>query len=531
MTTNQQPDPIQRPELRIRQMRIVWRDTFITSPALDPGHRPADFFACCCRALENLPCVVADTSSQPNQALPPLLRIIDRVSRSVASAGHANLMRFQFAPLWLTNIRPALGRYHRPAQKLTRSQVMQASTEASKNRAWIGLTPVLLLHDAGVGIVEYYATVNLPSMIPGETLSGDHAPVSTDGGLDTEKTVEMVRLGIHTNLLSMSTEWRDLIPDPPADHGFYQIVETEPGDQKVAGGLLIVAGLRDLSHALVSLLDADSADPPPRPTGSTTVVLVDTDPAPGPDLEPFVNEYAFELRGIGAMDKFYRERAKWIVHRELNDNFSTDAESGVYLLGNSELILFNDQLDEVAAGFQDHLNLLDDEHTVTYLYMHYGVLIEWIYLQEAILRAYLQRLDTLAAATPIRRPAMIATLHGALADLVQYQENISPYANRIEFLERARRYHQLDQLSERFERKQDLLLTYSSEYHDYREARAAEFLNFLVAILTGGELGNLIVNALGITPDENVPLYVTVTLGSILIAFGAMILLRRSKDR
>ncbi|MBN1120620.1 MAG: hypothetical protein JXJ17_06045 [Anaerolineae bacterium] len=525
MAINQQPNPIQRPDLRIRQMRIVWRDTFITSPALDPGYQAADFFDCCCRQIENLPCVVADTSTQPNQSLPPLLRIIDRVSRSVASAGHADLMRFQFSPLWLTNIRPALGRYHRPAQKLTRSQVTQASTEASKNRAWIGLTPVLLLHDSGVGIMEYYATINLPSMIPGETLTGDHAPATTDGGLDTEKTVEMVRLGIHTNLLSMSTEWKCLIPDQPTDHGFFQIVETDQD------GLLVVAGLRDLSHALVSLLDANSADPPPRPTGSTTVVLVDTDPAPSYDLEPFVNEYAFELRGIGAMDKFYHERAKWIVHRELNDNFSTDAESGVYLLGNSELILFNDQLDEVIAGFKDHLNLLDDEHAVTYLYMHYGVLIEWIYLQEAILRAYLQRLDTLAATTPIRRPAMITTLHGALADLVQYQENISPYANRIEFLERARRYHQLDQLSERFERKQDLLLTYSSEYHDYREARAAEFLNFLVAILTGGELGNLIVNALGVTPDENVPLYVTVTLGSILAAFGVMILLRRSKDR
>ncbi len=525
MTIDQQPEPNPKPDLRIRQMRIVWRDTFITTPALDPGHHATDFFDRCCRQLEDLPCVVADTLSQSNKTLPPLLRIIDRVSRSVASAGHEDLIRFQFAPLWLTNIRPALGRYHRPAQKLTQPQVMQASSEASKNRDWIGLTPVLLLHRAGVGIMEYYATINLPTVIPGEKLSGDRAPGPNAGGFDTEKTVETVRLGIHTNLLSMSTEYRDLIPDQPFDHGFFQIVETEQD------GLLIVAGLRDLSHAVAARLDAKSADLPPRPTGSTTVVLVDTEPAPGPDLEPFVNEYAFELRGIGAMDKFYFERARWIVHRELNDNFSTDAESGVYLLGNSELILFNDQLPDVVAGFLDHLNLLDDEHAVTYLYMHYGVLIEWIYLQEAILRAYLQRLDTLSATTPIRRPAMITTLHRALADLVQYQENISPYATRIEFLERARQYHKLDQLSDRFERKQDLLLTYSSEYHDYREARAAEFLNFLVAILTGGELANLIVNALGITPDENTPLYVGVTLGSILIAFGVMILLRRSKER
>ena len=146
MTIDQQPEPNPKPDLRIRQMRIVWRDTFITTPALDPGHHAADFFDRCCRQLEHLPCVVADTLSQSNKTLPPLLRIIDRVSRSVASAGHEDLIRFQFAPLWLTNIRPALGRYHRPAQKLTQPQVMQASAEASTSPAshWgIGHSPVI----------------------------------------------------------------------------------------------------------------------------------------------------------------------------------------------------------------------------------------------------------------------------------------------------------------------------------------------------------------------------------------------------
>ena len=109
---------------------------------------------------------------------------------------------------------------------------------------------------------------------------------------------------------------------------------------------------------------------------------------------------------------------------------------------------------------------------------------------------------------------------------MQYQEDITPYATRVEFMQRARAYHKLNELAERFERKQGLLLNYSSEYHDFREARAAEFLNWLAAILAGGELGNLIVNATGMEPAENVPVYLSVTLGSILVAMLVMTMLR-----
>jgi len=256
------------------------------------------------------------------------------------------------------------------------------------------------------------------------------------------------------------------------------------------------------------------------------VVLLCTDPLPGDDIAAFVRDYAPELRGIGSMDTDYSNRASWLIERELGDNLSTDAELGVYLLGTSELLLFNHRLDEANAYNLRRLRLDDESLAPTYFYMHYAVLLMWIYLQEAILRAYIHRLDALAGAITPDRKAMVRTLHDALADLVQYQENITPYATRIEFLERARAYHQIDELGERFERKQDLLLSYTSEYHDYREASAAEFLNWLAAVLAGGELGNLIVNAAGIQPSENVPLYLAVTLGSIGVAMAVMTVLR-----
>jgi hypothetical protein len=165
---------------------------------------------------------------------------------------------------------------------------------------------------------------------------------------------------------------------------------------------------------------------------------------------------------------------------------------------------------------------------VTYFYAHYTTMIDWVYLQEAIIRWYLRRLDALvSSATPQRRD-VIHTVQSALGDLVQYQEDISPYATRVEFLRRAHAYRGLDTLAERFEKKQERLIEYASEYHDYREARAAEFLNWLAGILTGAALANLITTLIPISPTEQSALYVGITFGSIALVLGIMaVLLRR----
>jgi hypothetical protein len=460
----------------------------------------------------------------------------------VASGGHIDLLRVQFSPFQMANLRPSLSRWRCGPDRLTPAQLKTAAVDADATRAWIEVTPVLVLHRAGVGIMEYFASIEAPvssaerQTLPGEKLSGQRvAGPRAPGGYTPEEAIALVRLGIQTQLLSMNQAWRDLIPADAASWHFHSVTGLGP-DQYLA-----VGGLRDLSQVISARLCQAHRERtehrrrrrqpvveirPPRPTGSTTVVLIDIDPAPGEDLQGYVDEHAVTLRGIGAMDSFYHERARRIVERELSEDLSTDAESAVYLLGNSELILFNNSLPQVLRDTRRRMGFSSTDLAMTYIYMHYATLLEWVYLQEAILRMYIQRLDTLAATSPLRRKEMIGALHGALADLVQYQENITPYATRIEFLERARAYHKLDELGERFERKQDLLLTYSQEYNDFREVRAAEFLNYLAAILAGGELGNLVVNAFGLPPDRFPGLYLGVTLGSIGLAFGVMLLLR-----
>lgn len=494
------------PELCVVSMRVVWRNTFVVKDA------PRDFLERAAPFVRGLSCYVSDAEADYDEQ-PEMLRVIERVSRNVAPGGHDSLLRFQLAPLRVADLRPALDRWRRGPDRLTPDHVGAAVDDATHLNAWIQITPMLVLHRAGVGMVEYHAHVEAP---PGHPLTTDAA-------------IGIVRLGINVEMLAVTGQWCALFPAERSGWGVVHLLERGADD------FVAVTGLRDLSNVLYAHVTA-GLEPrggtpalqllPLRPTNSTSVVLLATDPLAGDDIGEFIERHAAALRGIGAMDTDWRNRAAWLIERELTDNLSTDAEMGLYLLGNSELLIFNHRLAQINEYNIRRLRLEDASLAPTYVYTHYLVLLAWIYLQEAILRAYIRRLDELAATTPPNRRLMIETLHNALADLVQYQEDITPYTTRIEFMQRARAYHKLDELVERFERKQDLLLNYSSEYHDYREARAAEFLNWLAAILAGGELGNLIVNATGMEPAQNVPLYLSVTLGSIGAAMLVMALLR-----
>ena len=494
------------PALHVTSMRVVWRNTFVVKDA------PRDFLDRAAARARRLACYVSDTDADYEEQS-EMLRVIERVSRNVAPGGHPALLRFELASLRVADLRPALDRWRCGPDRLLLDHVALAADDAQQLGAWIEITPMLVLHRAGVGMVEYHARV--------EALS--------EPGLTPDEAVRIVRLGIHVELLAVTGAWCSLVPEDRAGWGFMHLLERGSDD------FVAVTGLRDLS----TLVQAHVVDglstrrgpaalelPALRPLNSTSVVLLETDPVASDDIDGFVSQHAAALRGIGAMDTDWRNRADWLVARELSDNLSTDAEMGLYLLGSSELLLFNHRLAEANAYNRRRLRLEDASLAPTYFYMHYLVLLSWIYLQDTILRAYIRRLDELAATTPPDRRAMVETLHNALADLVQYQEDITPYATRVEFMQRARAYHKLNELAERFERKQGLLLNYSSEYHDFREARAAEFLNWLAAILAGGELGNLIVNATGMEPAENVPVYLSVTLGSILVAMLVMTMLR-----
>ncbi len=510
------PASIESP-LRVHHMRVTWRDTFVV-PEAGPNFlaRARDHF-------RNLPTLVSDSLAEPHHAQPEFLRVVERVSRSVAPIGHRDLLRVQLAPLEIADLDPTLDRLRIPPDALTAGQIAAAGADADAAETWIAVTPLLVLHRAGVCIVEY------------------HAGLRSREGLSVDEAVARVRLGIAVNLLALGEPWRDLLPTPSVEGPVHEVVTTQTAPER----MLVAMRLRDLTQSLIAagLIAAVTAPPgrrarragpsvqadPPRPTGSTSVVLVETDPQAGDDFEAFCTEHGLALRGIGALDADWRNRAGWLVARELGNNLSTDAEMALYLLGTSELMLFNARVRAALAA--NRRRLRGSEAGAALLFTaHYGVLMEWVYLQEAILKAYLGRLDALASSPAPDRARTIEALQGALADMVQYQEDITPYATRVEFLQRARAYRGVDALAERFEHKQDLLLSYASEFHDFREARATEFLNWLAGILTGAALAELITTLTGINASQPA-LYVGITLGSIALVLAVMALLLRRVRR
>ncbi len=500
--------------LRVHEMRVLWRDTFIIDPAPGGHDQHHHNFLDWARArLVKLPAYAGDRFTRRHDQPDPL-RVIERASRNVARIGYDSILRFQFKPLRMAGLQPTLARLHASPDALAAADVTQAAEEADAQGLWIEVTPLLVLHRAGVGIMEYLAAFH-----------------SEKPGFTPDEAINFVRLGISTQLLELPDAWHEVIPANYEEWAVHTIVDA------AAGHHLAVAGLRDLSQIVGAHLsrhpkghfhgkDLPLEASPLRPTGSATVVLVKTSPAPSTDFASFIAEHAPVLRGIGAMDSYYKERARSIFERELTDNLSADSESAVFLLGNSELVLFNDELSWVVSSARERMGLPSEDLVITYLYMHYQVLMEWTYMQDAILRAYINRLDMHVAQREPKRSQMIGTLQGALADLIQYQENITPYATRIEFLEKAREHHKLDQLAERFERKQEMLLNYASEFHDYREARATEFLNWLAGILTGASLANLIITLAGIQPAQTA-LYLGIHLVSIVVVLVILWIVQR----
>lgn len=528
---------IQPTEILVKQMRVIWRDTFVIE------HPADDFLATSLGRIRRMPSYVCDRHSDRRDQT-AVLAIMERASRNVARTGYDNVLRFQFNRFKIANLHPTLKRLSRPPDMLSEDQIVSAAFSVEHDDLWFSVLPILLLHKSGTGIMQYHVSFNLRD------------------GYTPDEAIALVRMGISPQLLLLPEAWQRAFPKTEVAekaekkllHGVDHLI---PFDDDMA---LVVTGLRDISQHLIAgrlngneetktrvnlrrLLRGRKANQKieeveeavriahdiTRPTGSTSVIVVEADPAPSTNLQDYIQHHAQTLRGIGAMDAYYRERAPWLVEQELFDNLSTDTELGVYLLGNSELLLFNEQLPDLLPLIKKRLRVKEDHLAIIYEYMHYTVLLEWIYLQEAILRAYIQRLDRIAASGTPERKLMVDALQGALSDMVQYQENISPFANRVDFLERAGKSHNLDKLIDRFERKQELLLTYASEWHDYREASAAIFLNYLAGILAAAELTDILIPLTGIDIVEEPVIYAGISLGTISVVFVILIALARRR--
>src|SRR5574341_2098565 len=201
------------PDLRIRHMRVIWRDTFVVE------RPPADFLETSRERLRHLPIYRADRYTRRHDQ-PVELNVLERVSRGVARIGHDSLLRVQFGNFRVADLNPTLRQYHAAPENLTPEQVTEAASQATADRAWVTVVPMLALHRAGVGIMAYYATF-----------------IADEGaGFTAQAAIERVRIGINPQLLRLHADWRSILPGDPASAGIYALTpSTEPEWQYAAG--------------------------------------------------------------------------------------------------------------------------------------------------------------------------------------------------------------------------------------------------------------------------------------------------------
>jgi hypothetical protein len=475
-------------------MTVIWRDTFIIEPLSEA------FFEEARRCLKPLPCIIADSNTSYEEQ-PTMLRLAEQVWGNIAPNYTADLMRFGLAPFQLADLSPTLRRKRIRPGKLTTQQVKNAVRYAPQ---WVKVHPLLILHRAGAGMVQYMTTFD------------------SGAGLTPEEAIEVVRLGIKPQLIALNAEWEKALPTAPVPW------DGLPAPVPMEDETIVVTGLRDLSQ-WVLVKAFNRGEKPQRPTGSSTVILSEVNPPPGEDFDAYVHSHGAELRGIGSMDRYYTERAGWLIEREMLTNLSTDSELAVYLLGKSDLFLYNERIKKVRRSLARRSYIGDEVTALLYMSLHYSVLIDWVTLQKALVTAYLHRIDALTRQTSPERGQLVDVLQGAISDLEQYQDSLSPYANRVEFVEELAEHYGVNRLMERFERKQELMLAYAQEYHDYQEVRAATFLNWLAGILAAAELSSILIPLLGITQDDEPFIYAGLALGSILCVFVILAILRRER--
>ncbi|NDJ54470.1 MAG: hypothetical protein GYB68_15485 [Chloroflexi bacterium] len=481
-------DLVEESILEIRQMHVIWRHSFMLRAL------PDDFLSLAQGWLAELPSSIAVSGAN---SLPPLLSAIERASIGAANGGHQTVLRAQLQNVRLVNLPRSGGRNR---FTLSPQALVDVYLDEIESPTWIEVAPVLALHRSGVGLLEFYASYHHErGQRPFRRLT--HA-------------IHYVRSGIYRQVLLMPEGWVKLMQD-------HQPTRVGGDDYAQVGELLdlsysVLYDLQAKTHAGLSRAQAKNVLPIDKPiTRSATVILAETAPMAGDRFEPFVMEFGAQLRGVGAMDLHYEERAFWLIDEELSHNLSIDSELALFLLGNSELLLFNEQILDLRPGWQRR----GSEPDVLAAYVRYVILIQWVYIQKTIAQLYLARLDELAGQRPPRRQQVIQVLQGALGDLVHYQDDITGFATNIRFLEEMRAHHNLPDFEDRIEAKQSLLLNYTSENHDFREAQAAEILNWLVGILAGVELADIVAQGVGLSPDIQ-PTYGIITVSSIILTFA-----------
>lgn len=294
-----------------------------------------------------------------------------------------------------------------------------------------------------------------------------------------EEAIHSIRINLRTLIIKLPSEFI-----PYKDHFLCKddktrIIATDEGD------FYLVATLKNytsnvirplLRHLWQKTIQSDVSLY--RCVSSTLVQIYQTNPS-YPSLDPLIQNYASELHAIGTMHKTYQKSDT--ANENFINNLSSDEELGVFTFGLSDLIVFDNTYKEVTKALQERKKLKDFYSAVVYNTTHYGVLLEWLYLEKFIIDRY-NRLLSRAIADENTSPSQMLSLQKqSMQDLIMYTAGITPFPSREEFLEKARLAHRVPELQEKIEKKRDLATDYVIQEYTLRTNKAIQLVNIFVS--------------------------------------------------
>lgn len=333
--------------------------------------------------------------------------------------------------------------------------------------AWRTLRVSLLLHQSGVACLRYEARF--------------------DDGLDVEAAVAAARLGLETLVIRTPAGFARELPEHVT---WVKPVVTE-GEQRVW-----VGSLRDVSSHLLrgQLRDALSAVLPTRfgevrshkLINTTLIEITDAPAIADKRAATRIESLGRELRGIGSLDVAYATRADQLINEAFSEDLSHDEELGLYLLGASELVLFDQTAKPVLESESARLGT-DPYLASRYISGHYACLLEWIQLERFLIGMY-DSLMSRSMTRDVSPDEMLALQRSSMQDLLEYGEGITPYATRAACLEHARQLYRLGDEQQRLEKKRDVVADYVMQKYSLRTNNGIALLNLIVSATVAFEV-------------------------------------------
>ena len=367
----------------------------------------------------------------------------------------------------------------------------------------------------------------------GVLVANFHVRFTSEQGITAEKAIELTRFNLPTLAIKIPSQLDNKVEVECKE----ERVRLIRGEQ----GAIFVGNLKDFTTQFIrpllrKYLQARFNLQPLRDyrcVSSTLVQLYQTDPL-CEKTENFVEvtNYGEEIRGLGTLDRSYRERNEFMVRESFADDLSGDEESGVFTFGLSDIILFDTSFAKIVDKMYQERKYQDRYAAVLYNTTHYSCLLEWVQLEKYLINLYSRLLSKAIAAEDATPEKMLEIQKQSMHDLIVYKAGITPFPSREEFLEKARIANHLPELQEKLEKKRDLATDYVIQEYTLRTNRSIHLVNIFISATAAFGLMEVILSIF--QGDRNKTLWGAATGGlfvlMLLLLWGINRLLMAKKN-